>query len=44
MLKKKSHIGFMALALAAAMLIISPAHAVDFAISGQINRGGHVCR
>jgi len=39
MLKKKSHIGFMALALAAAMLIISPAHAVDFAISGQINRG-----
>jgi hypothetical protein len=38
MLKKKTHIGFIVLALAAAMLIISPAQAVDFAISGQINR------
>ena len=38
MLKKKTHIGFIILALAAAVLIISPAHAVDFKISGQINR------
>jgi hypothetical protein len=38
MLKKKNHIGFMVLALAAAMFIISPANAVDFKISGQINR------
>ena len=38
MLKKKTHIGFIVLALAAAMFIISPAQAVDFAISGQINR------
>jgi len=38
MLKKKIHIGFIILALAAAMLISSPANAVDFKISGQINR------
>jgi hypothetical protein len=38
MLKKKNHIGFILLALAAAMFIISPANAVDFKISGQINR------
>ncbi len=38
MLKKKTHIGFIILALAAAMFIISPANAVDFKISGQINR------
>ena len=38
MLKKKSHIGYIVLVLAAAMFIISPANAVDFKISGQINR------
>ena len=39
MLKKKTHNGFIALAIIAiALLAITPAHAVDFAISGQINR------
>ena len=39
MLKKKTHIGFIALAIIAiALMAITPAHAVDFAISGQINR------
>ena len=39
MLKKKIHMGFIALAIIAiALLAITPAHAVDFAISGQINR------
>lgn len=38
MLKKTTHISFIVLALAAAISIISPAHAVDFKISGQINR------
>jgi len=40
MLKKKAQMGFIILALGAAMamVIISPAHAVDFQISGQINR------
>jgi hypothetical protein len=39
MLKKKIHIQFIGLALAAAfMLIIAPAYAVDFTISGQLNR------
>jgi hypothetical protein len=37
-LKKITHIGFIILALAAAMFIILPANAVDFKISGQINR------
>jgi hypothetical protein len=40
MLKKKSHIGVIVLVLAAVMFIISPANAVDFKISGQINRAG----
>jgi hypothetical protein len=40
MLKKKSHIGVIVLVLAAVMFIISPANAVDFNISGQINRAG----
>ena len=39
MLKKKNHIEFIALAIIAiALLAITPAQAVDFAISGQINR------
>jgi predicted porin len=39
MLKKKIHIQFIGLALAAAfMVIIAPAYAVDFTISGQVNR------
>jgi hypothetical protein len=38
MMQKKSHIGFTILALTAAMFFISPALAVDFQISGQINR------
>jgi hypothetical protein len=39
MLKKKTHIEFIALAIIAiALLANTPAHAVDFAISGQINR------
>ena len=39
MLKKKTHMGFIALAIIAiALLAIAPVHAVDFAISGQINR------
>lgn len=37
-MKKKSHIGYIVLILAAVMFIISPANAVDFKISGQINR------
>jgi hypothetical protein len=38
MLKKKTHLAFIMLALAAAMFIILPAAAVDIKISGQINR------
>jgi len=38
MVKIKTHIGFIILALAAVMFIISPANAVDIKISGQINR------
>ena len=39
MLKKKIQSGFVVLAITAAVLLaISPANAVDFAISGQINR------
>jgi hypothetical protein len=39
MLKKKMQLGFVVLAITAAVLLaISPANAVDFAISGQINR------
>ena len=38
MLKEKTHSGFFLLAVAAAVFIISPAYAVDFKISGQINR------
>jgi hypothetical protein len=39
MLQKKTHIEFIALAIIAiALLAITPAQAVDFAISGQINR------
>jgi hypothetical protein len=39
MLKKKIHIQFIGLALAAVfMVIIAPAYAVDFTISGQVNR------
>ncbi len=38
-MKKKTNIGFIALAIIAiALLAITPAQAVDFAISGQINR------
>jgi predicted porin len=39
MLKKKNQLGFVVLAIAAAVLLaFSPANAVDFKISGQINR------
>jgi len=39
MLKKKIHIQLIGLALAAAcMLIAAPAYAIDFTISGQLNR------
>jgi len=38
MLEKKTHLGFIMLALGAVMFSISPANAVDFKISGQINR------
>ncbi len=39
MLKKKIYMGFIGLALAAAvMVMVAPAYAIDFAISGQINR------
>ncbi len=39
MLKKKIHRVFIGLALAAAvMVIVAPAYALDFAISGQVNR------
>jgi len=39
MLKKKIHFGFIALAIIAiALLAITPAHAVDFTVSGQVNR------
>ena len=39
MLKKKMQLGFVILAITAAVLLaFSPANAVDFAISGQINR------
>ena len=38
MVKKKNYIGFIILTLAAALFISLPAQAVDFKISGQINR------
>ena len=39
MLQKKKYMGLIALALAAAiMVVVAPAYALDFAISGQLNR------